>query len=103
MIYNLELYSIQSQHFGGVWETAVKAIDHHLRRIIGKVSSTLEEFNTVRTQIEACLNSRPNSLLLLHTDDLISFKPGQFLVESPLVTMVEPNSTMLKTDQINRC
>ncbi|XP_071571322.1 uncharacterized protein [Temnothorax nylanderi] len=50
-----------SLHFGGLWESAVKAAKHHMRRALGTALFTTEELGTVVTQIEACLNSRPLS------------------------------------------
>ncbi|XP_017875322.1 uncharacterized protein LOC108622144 [Ceratina calcarata] len=49
----------RAPHFGGIWEAAVKAFKHHLRRVLGDSTLTYEEFATLATQIEACLNSRP--------------------------------------------
>lgn len=59
--YNIEWRFIPEHgpNFGGLWEAAVKSTKSHLRRILGDVKLTFEEFNTVLAQVEACLNSRP--------------------------------------------
>ncbi|XP_078051741.1 uncharacterized protein LOC144477882, partial [Augochlora pura] len=36
-----------SPHFGGLWESAVKSVKKHLRRVIGEQRLTYEEFYTV--------------------------------------------------------
>ena len=54
-----------SPHFGGLWEAAVKSIKHHLKRVTCEVKLTFEETTTVLSQIEACLNSRPLTALLI--------------------------------------
>ena len=57
-----------SPHFGGLWESTVKSIKTHLRKIVGTVKLTFEEL-TILTQIEACLNSRPLASINSHSDD----------------------------------
>ncbi|XP_058840374.1 uncharacterized protein LOC131695851 [Topomyia yanbarensis] len=49
----------KSPNFGGLWEAAVKSLKGHMRRVIGTSILRPDEFLTVVTQIEACLNSRP--------------------------------------------
>ena len=49
----------RAPHFGGIWESAVKAAKHCLKRTVGVVKLTYEELSTITCQAEACLNSRP--------------------------------------------
>ena len=68
-------------NFGGLWEVAVKSTKTHLRRIVGDVKLSFEEFTTVLAQIEACLNSRPLVYTNSPDDDGIEIlTPGHFLI-----------------------
>lgn len=80
-----------SPHFGGLWEAGVKSIKHHLKRVIGSCTLTIDEFTTLLCQVEACLNSRPIAGLSSGPDDLSYLTPGHFLIGSPLLAMPEPN------------
>lgn len=46
-------------HQGGIWEAAVKAMKHHLTRVLANRVLTHDQFYTLIVQIEACLNARP--------------------------------------------
>ena len=72
----------QSPNFGGLWEAAVKSMKKHLKHIVGNVKLIFEEFSTVLTQIEACLNSRP--LVPLNNDDdgIEALTPGHFSLDA---------------------
>ena len=71
----------KSPHFGGIWESAVKGVKNHLKRVVSPVKLTFEEFTTVLTQIEACLNSRPLTPVSSPDDDcILALTPGHFLI-----------------------
>jgi len=89
-------------HFGGLWEAGVKSVKHHLKRIIGTHTLSIEEFSTLLTQIEACLNSRPICALSDDPNDLSPLTPGHFLVGGPLIAIPEESVLDLKESRLNR-
>lgn len=91
-----------SPHFGGLWEAGVKSLKYHLRRVVGNVCLNYEEFSTVLTQIEACLNSRPICQLSSDPSDPEVLTPGHFLVGGPLTSLPEPDYTHFPTNRLNR-
>ncbi|XP_053968926.1 uncharacterized protein LOC128870340 [Anastrepha ludens] len=71
-------------HMGGYWETGVKRVKYHLKRVLGEVPLSYEEFNTLLTEIEACVNSRPLCDNSEAAGDLEVLTPGHFIVGEPL-------------------
>ena len=81
----------RSPHFSGLWESAVKSAKNHLRRVVSPVKLTFEEFTTILTQVEACLNSRPLVPINSADDDGIEvLTPGHFLIGKPLAALPDP-------------
>lgn len=80
-----------SPNFGGLWEAGVKSTKFHLRRVIGNSTLTFEEMSTLLSQIEACLNSRPLSMLPDNSMDPVPLTPGHFLIGEPLIAVPERN------------
>jgi len=46
-------------HWGGKWESAVRCVNLHLRRVTGNSRLTFEKRRTLLAQISAVTNSRP--------------------------------------------
>ncbi|XP_036342702.1 uncharacterized protein LOC118751981, partial [Rhagoletis pomonella] len=77
-------------HMGGYWEAGVKRIKYHLKRVLGETLLSYEEFNTVLTDVEACVNSRPLCDISSDAGDLEVLTPGHFIVGEPLKSIPEP-------------
>ena len=83
----------RAPHFGGLWEAAVKSAKHHLKRVVGQQRLNFEEFTTISSQVEACLNSRPLGALTSHSPDGVApLTPGHFLIGRAL--QAYPETTM---------
>ncbi|XP_014366619.2 uncharacterized protein LOC106717302 [Papilio machaon] len=88
-------------HFGGLWEAGVKSVKGHLKRIIGESRLTFEEFCTLITQVEACVNSRPLTLISSAVDEL-PLTPGHFLIGEAPVTIPEESFVDARPDYLDR-
>ncbi|XP_077301712.1 uncharacterized protein LOC143922362 [Arctopsyche grandis] len=88
----------RSPHMGDIWESAVKQLKYHLKRIINSVNLTFESLATVIAQIEACLNSRPLTPISNDPKDLNPLTPGHFLIGRPLLAI--PQSRVIETTNI---
>lgn len=89
-------------HFGGLWETRVKSMKTHPRRVIGEQILTIEEFSTVLSQIEAVLNSRPLCPVNSDPNDLAVLSPGHFLTLEQLVSIPSADVTSLPVGRLDR-
>lgn len=89
-------------NFGGLWEAGVRSVKTHLRKVIGDKTLTFEELSTVLTQIEACLNSRPITVLSESNDDPLPLTPGHFLVGEPLINIPDENYVIANISYLER-
>lgn len=89
-------------HMGGLWESSVKLVKNHMRRVIGTTILSLEELYTILTQIEACLNSRPLTPITNDPMDLQALTPGHFLIGEPLNAIPENNVSSVPTNRLTR-
>lgn len=90
-----------SPHFGGLWEAGVKSMKHHLKRVLGETRLRHGIFNTILTQIEAVLNSRPLCQLTADPEDTSSLTPGHFLIGRPLTLMPEPDIRSIPVNRLD--
>ncbi|GFS86156.1 DUF5641 domain-containing protein [Trichonephila clavipes] len=92
----------KSPHFGGLCETGVKSVKHHLKRAIGNLHFTFEEFETIMIQVEGILNSRPLTPLSSDADNLDVLTPGHFLIGRPITSIPEPNLIDVNENRLTR-
>ncbi|GFX37459.1 integrase catalytic domain-containing protein [Trichonephila clavipes] len=98
----------RAPNFGGLWEAGVKSFKFYLKRAVGNLKMTLEEFSTIITQIEGILNSRPITPLSEDIDDLEVLTPGHFLIGRPITSISEFNlldkteNTLSRWQKINK-
>ncbi|GFS94739.1 integrase catalytic domain-containing protein [Trichonephila clavipes] len=92
----------KSPHFGDLWEAGVKSVKHHLKRAIGNLHFTFEEFETIMIQVEGILNSRPLTLLSSDTDNFDVLTPGHFLIGRPITSIPEPNLIDVNENRLSR-
>ncbi|CAG7786005.1 unnamed protein product [Allacma fusca] len=91
-----------SPHFGGLWESGVRVVKGHLRRVIGTTSLNFEEYATLLAQVESCVNSRPLAPLSCNPEDLSALTPGHFLIGAPLNALPEHDLTDIKLNRLSR-
>lgn len=92
----------RAPHFGGLWEAGVKSTKYHIKRVIGESILCFEEFMTVLTQVEACLNSRPLYPLSHDPNDPEPLTPAHFLIGEAITTIPDPNLKDIPETRLNR-
>ncbi|XP_072402496.1 uncharacterized protein [Diabrotica undecimpunctata] len=89
-------------HFGGLWESNIKNIKHHLHRVIGESILTFEEYSTLLTQIEATLNSRPLYPMSSDPNDLNPITPSHLLIGHALTSPPDPLYESITINRLSR-
>jgi hypothetical protein len=77
-------------HFGGIWESNIKSAKFHLKRVLGETKLGYEDYETILTQIEAVLNSRPLCKLTESSDDYETLTPAHFLIGRTPISLPQP-------------
>ncbi|XP_053968361.1 uncharacterized protein LOC128869783 [Anastrepha ludens] len=83
-------------HMGGYWEIGIKRVKYHLKRVMSEILLSYEEFNTLLTEVEACINSRPLCDNSAAAGDVEVLTPGHFIVGEPLKSIPEPEGQGLR-------
>lgn len=85
-----------------MWESSIKLVKNHLKRIVGNTKLTFSEYVTVLTQIEAYINSRPLFPLSSDPNDLSVLTPAHFLTGSSLLDTPETDIRHLPVNRLTR-
>ena len=75
----------RAPHFGGLWEAAVKSMKTLLSKLVAPHHLKYQELETILTEAEAVLNSRP--LAPVHStdaEDPLVLTAGHFIIGRPL-------------------
>ncbi|XP_023247873.1 uncharacterized protein LOC111643847 [Copidosoma floridanum] len=89
-------------NFGGVWESVVKLMKNHLRRVVGNQILTFVEYSTLLCKVEVCMNSRPLSPLRDDPSDLDVLTPAHLLNLKPVTLLPELDYTDVKISCLQR-
>ncbi|XP_046399377.1 uncharacterized protein LOC124165880 [Ischnura elegans] len=92
----------QSPHFRGIWEAGVKSFKFHLRRVMGMACLSFEEFATLITQIEGCLNSRPLVALSNDPNYPSALTPSHFLIGQLITSIPQPDLIDVRIGLLSR-
>lgn len=101
--YKMAFHTTASSSLGGLWESAVKSIKFHSKRVIGNQVLSYIQMQTLLSQIEGCVNSRPLRPISTDAADPVPLTPGHFLIGRPITALPERNlpqtvtRTMYKT------
>jgi transposase InsO family protein len=79
-------------HFGGIFETIVKATKRALAATITKADLTEDEFRTVVYAVMSRLNDRPIAIIGQEKEDLSPLTPNCFLMSHMGYALLPPNN-----------
>nr|CAI5839885.1 unnamed protein product [Callosobruchus analis] len=66
--------------WGGFWERMVRTVKDALKLSIGRRSLKYDELQTVLTEVEATVNSRPLTYVGNDADNIVILTPSHFLI-----------------------
>ena len=92
----------RAPHFGGLWEAAVKSTKQLLVKNVSEANLTFEELNTVVTEVEAILNSRPMCANSDDPNDGEALTPAHLLIGSSLMTVPDEPLNSNNFSYLNR-
>lgn len=92
----------RSLHTGGLYEANVRSMKKHLNRVMGNAILSFEELQTLITQIEACMNSRPLCTLPSGPEEIKALTPGHFLTGDALTAVPDANYTDINPNRLTR-
>ncbi|XP_053691523.1 uncharacterized protein LOC128740039 [Sabethes cyaneus] len=81
----------KASHFGGLWEASIYSAQKHFVRVVGNHTLAYDEMETLLSQIECCLNSRPIVPLSDDPTDFEPLTPGHFLTGAALKAVPDAN------------
>lgn len=90
----------KASNFGGLWEAAIRSAQKHFIRVLGTHTLPHDEMETLLTQIECCLNSRPIVPLSDDASDFEPLTPGHFLVGSSLKAVPDTDLTEIPSNRL---
>lgn len=86
---------------GGLWESAIKSVRFHLRRVMGRQVYTFAGLATIFARIEGVLNSRPMTVLRQDPAELNALTPGHFLIGEQPRTVLGPNVREVRENRLD--
>lgn len=92
----------KGSHFGGLWEAAIRSAQKHFIRVLGNNTLAADDMETLLTQIECCLNSRPIIPLSDDPSDCELLTPGHFLVGSALKAVPDTDVTEIPLNRLRQ-
>ncbi|XP_074030316.1 uncharacterized protein [Leptinotarsa decemlineata] len=92
----------RNPHFGGLWESSIKSVKNHIKKVIGGTLLRFEEYATILSQIELCINSRPITPISNDPSDLNPLTPNHFLFGDSFTGIEEADFFNTKTNTLSR-
>ncbi|XP_058448627.1 uncharacterized protein LOC131428598 [Malaya genurostris] len=92
----------RGSHFGGLWEAAINSAQKHFVRVLGDRKLDFDDMETLLTQIECCLNSRPLTKLYEDPSDLQALTPGHFLIGTALNSVPDNNYDSIPFNRLHQ-